>query len=71
MNYKTKGQKACRGSKIPVKIIKENTDVIIYFVYNSSNNSLFSPYFPQNLKNADITPVLKTMIAKTLKTTAL
>ena len=27
------------------------------FSYNNFNNSLFSSYFPSNLKNSDITPV--------------
>ena len=54
---KLKSKKACQGSDIPVKIIKENIDIITNFIYNNFNNSLFSSYFPSNLKNADITPV--------------
>ena len=54
---KLKSKKACHGSDIPVKIIKEKIIIITDFVYNSFNNSLFSSYFPSNLKNADITPV--------------
>ena len=54
---KLKRKKPCRGSDIPVKIIKENIDIISDFIYNNFNNSLFSSYFPSNLKNADITPV--------------
>ena len=50
-------QKACQGSDIPVKIIKENINIITDFIYNNFNNSLFSSYFPSNLKNTDITPV--------------
>ena len=68
---KLKSKKACQGSDIPVKIIKENIDIITDFIYNNFNNSLFSSYFPSNLKNADITPVFKRRIVKTLKTTAL
>ena len=56
---KLKSKKTCQGSDIPVKIIKENIDVITDFIYNNLNNSLFSSYFPSNLKNADITPTLK------------
>ena len=56
---KLKSKKACQGSDIPVKIIKENIDIITDFIYNNFNNSLFSSYFPSNLKNADITPVFK------------
>ena len=54
---KLKSIKACQGSDIPAKIIKENIDIITDFIYNNFNNSLFSSYFPSNLKNADITPV--------------
>ena len=54
---KLKGKKACQGSDIPVKIIKENINIITDLVYNGFNNSLFSSYFPSNLENADITPV--------------
>ena len=52
-----KSKKACHGSDIMVKMIKENIDIITDFIYNNFNNSLFSSYFPSNLKNADITPV--------------
>ena len=55
---KPKSKKACQESDIPVKIIRENIDIIIDFIYNNVNNSLFSSYIPSNLKNADdITPV--------------
>ena len=54
---KLKSKKACQGSDTPAKIIKENIDIITDFIYNNFNNSLFSSYFPSNLKNADITPV--------------
>ena len=68
---KLKSKKACQGSDIPVKIIKENINIITDLVYNNFSNSLFSSYFPSNLKNADITTVLKKRIVKTLKTNAL
>ena len=54
---KLKSKEACQGSDIPVKIIKENINIITDLVYNNFSNSLFSSYFPSNLKNADITPV--------------
>ena len=54
---KLKSKEACQGNDIPVKIIKENINIITDFIYNNFNNSLFSSYFPSNLKNADITPV--------------
>ena len=36
---KLKSKKACQGSDIPVKIIKENIDIITDFIYNNFNNS--------------------------------
>ena len=36
---KLKTKKACRGSDIPVKIIKENINVITDFIYNNFSNS--------------------------------
>ena len=68
---KLKNKKACQGSDIPVKIIKENIDIITDFIYSNFNNSLFSSCRPSNLKNADITPMFKKRIVKTLKTTTL
>ena len=44
---------------IPVKIIKENKDLISYFVYNNFNNALSSLQYPNGLKYADATPVFK------------
>ena len=43
---KLKSKKACQGSDISVKIIKENNDIMTDFIYNSFNNSLLSSYFP-------------------------
>ena len=43
---KLKSKKTFQGSDIPVKIIKENIDIISDFTYNNFNNSLFSSYFP-------------------------
>ena len=66
---KQKSKKACPGSNIPVKIIKKNIDIITDFIYSNFNNSLFSFYFPSNLKNSD--GIFKKSIAKTLKNTTL
>ena len=52
-------KKACQESDIPVKIIKENLDIVSNFVYSNFNNSLFSSIFPSHLKNATITPIFK------------
>ena len=54
---KLKSKKACQGSDIPVKIIKENINTITDFIYSNFNNLFFSSYFPSDLKNADTTPV--------------
>ena len=66
---KPESKNVCQGSDIPLKTIKENINFISYFIYNNFNNSLLSSYFSSNWKNANITPVLKKSIAKTLKTT--
>ena len=44
---------------IPVKIIKENKDLISYFVCNNFNNVLSSLQYPNGLKYVDATPVFK------------
>ena len=56
---KLNSKKACLESDIPVKIIKENLDIVSNFVYNNFNNSLLSSNFPSNLKNATKTPIFK------------
>ena len=43
-------KKDCQESDIPVKIIKENLDIVSNFVYNNFNNSLFSSNFRSYLK---------------------
>ena len=52
-------KKAFQALDIPVKIIKENRDLISYFVYNNFNNALSSSQYPNGLKYADVTPVFK------------
>ena len=52
-------KKASQTLHIPVKIIKENKDLISYFVYNNFNNTLSSSQYPNGLKHADVTPVFK------------
>ena len=51
--------KASQKLDIPVKIVKENKDLISYFVYNNFNNALSSLQYPNCLKYADVTPVFK------------
>ena len=51
-------KKAPQTLYIPVKIIKENKDLISYFVYNNFNNALSSSQYPNGLKYADVAPVI-------------
>ena len=60
-------KKACQESDIPVRIIKENLDIVSKFVHNNINNSFFSSNFPANLKNANITPIFKRKTKATLR----
>ena len=43
-------KKACQESDIPLKIIKENLDIVSTLVYNNFSNSLFSSNFPSHLQ---------------------
>ena len=52
-------KKASQTAVIPVKIVKENKDLISYFVYNNFNNALSSSQYPNGLKHADVTPLFK------------
>lgn len=51
--------KACQISKTLSKIIKENTDAPIKYLFSGFNNSPIKPEFPKFFKNADITPLFK------------
>ena len=51
--------KATQKYDIPIKILKENSEIFSYILYHNFNNSLFSKIFPNSLKKADITPVFK------------
>ena len=50
---------ASQKSDIPLKIIKENVDIISYFLYHNFNNSLSSATFPTSMKYADVIPIHK------------
>ena len=52
-------KKASQASDILVKIVKENQDLIAYFVLHSFNNVLKSSECPASLKYADIMPIFK------------
>ena len=49
-------KKTSHKSDIPVKIIKENQDLMAYFIFHNFNNA---SEYPASLKYADITPVFK------------
>ena len=49
--------KATQQYDIPMKILKENSEIFAYILCHNFNNSLFSKVLPSSLKKADITPV--------------
>ena len=56
---KLKIKKASQKTDIPVKIIRENIDVVSYFIYHNFNNLLSCVTFSTALKYADVTPAHK------------
>ena len=52
-------KKASQTTDIPVKIIKENKDVVSFYVFHNFNNALSSCSFPTAWKYADVQPVFK------------
>ena len=48
-------KKASQATDMPVKIIKENKDVIFFYVFHNFSNALSSCSFPTALKYADVT----------------
>ena len=52
-------KKASEASGIPVKLIKENRDLIAYFILHNFSNALSCSEYPASLKYADITPIFK------------
>ena len=51
--------KASQSSDIPIKVLKENSDIFSNFLCNSFNNSIKLSTFPEILKHADITPLFQ------------
>ena len=47
-------KKACQYTEVSSKIIKMNSDIFEHF-----NDAIATSVFPQNLKNANVTPVFK------------
>ena len=56
---KVKSKKASQKTDIPIKIVKENVDIIFHFLHHSFNNSLSCSTFPTGMKYADVTPIHK------------
>ena len=54
---KLKSKKASQKTDIPLKIIKENLDIISHFLYHNFNNSLSCSTFPTGMIYADVTPI--------------
>ena len=52
-------KKASQTLDEPVKIIKENKDLISYFLYNNFNNALSSSQYQNGLKHANVRPAFK------------
>ena len=56
---KLNSRKVLQQNDIPVKILKENSDIFPYILHDNFNNSLFSTNFQKYLRKADITPIFK------------
>ena len=52
-------KKALQKSDISPTIVKENVDIISYFLYHNLNNSLSCATFPTLIKYADVIPIHK------------
>ena len=52
-------RKVSQEMDIPVRIIKENIDIVSYFLYHNFNNSLSCSSFPTAMKYAKVTPIYK------------
>ena len=59
---------ASQKTDIPVKIVKENVDIISYFLYHNFNNSLSYATFSTSIKYADVHQFIKKMIKLTKRT---
>ena len=52
-------RKSSQKVDIPVRIIKENIDIVSYFLYHNFNNSLSCSTFPAAMKYAEVTAIHK------------
>ena len=53
-------RKVCQDTDVPSNVIKMNSDTFADLLCENFNNAIATSVFPQNLKNANITPVFKT-----------
>ena len=56
---KLKIKKASQKTDIPIKIVKENVDIISHSLYHNFNDSLSCSTIPTGMKYADVTPIHK------------
>ena len=56
---KLNSKKASQATDIPVEVIKENEDIVSFYVFHIFNNALSSCTFPNVLKYADVRPAFK------------
>ena len=54
---KLKTKKASQKTDIPIKIVKENVDIISHFLHHNFSNSLSCSTFPTGMKYADVTSI--------------
>ena len=54
-----KSKKASKKTDNPIKIVKENADIVTHFLYHNFNNSLSCSTFPTGMKYPDVTPIHK------------
>ena len=52
-------KKACPMESIPAKVLKENLDLLLPHLWNTSNSSTIENYFPNELKSGDISSLFK------------
>ena len=62
---KLKTKTASQKTDIPIKIVKENVDIVSHFLHHNFDNSLSCSIFPTGMKYADVTPIHKKMIKQT------
>ena len=62
---KLKSKKTLQKTDVPIKIAKENVDIISHFLYHNLNKSLSCSTFPTGIKYADVHLSIKRIIKLT------